>query len=217
MPWAGSHLANRPVTRRMHKEKFSRPLRLMSSAPVFANGAVTAAMAYAFNQVASSRDDAGYCDEVCEFREMREEQMGHVRRAADTASTMGDVLEEGYYTVAGGGFIAGIGRGLGRVFSRLRFGSRVGIDNARAGHIFRDAPEHLADTPPNRALLTNVANTRSARLGTDQHGNVWSASVRSDGSQVWVQMRGNVIVNGGVSQTPRTFNPATGLSRRERP
>ena len=55
MPWAGSRLENRPLSRRMHREKCRPLLRLASGAPVFANGAVTAAMAYAFNQLPSSQ------------------------------------------------------------------------------------------------------------------------------------------------------------------
>ncbi len=51
MPWAASRLENRPLSRRMHREKCRPLLRLASGAPVFANGAVTAAMAYAFNQM----------------------------------------------------------------------------------------------------------------------------------------------------------------------
>lgn len=54
MPWAGSRLENRPLSRRMHREKCRPLVRLASGAPVFANGAVTAAMAYAFSSAASA-------------------------------------------------------------------------------------------------------------------------------------------------------------------
>ena len=60
MPWAGSRLENRPLSRRMHKEKCSHQLRLASGAPVFANGAVTAAMAYAFNQMTQVPEAEAY-------------------------------------------------------------------------------------------------------------------------------------------------------------
>lgn len=33
-----------------------------------------------------------------------------------------------------------------------------------------------------------------------------------DGKQVWVSFRGNGIQNGGVNDTPRSFDPKTGLS-----
>lgn len=55
MPQARSRLENRPLSRRMHKEKCRPLVRLASGAPVFANGAVTAAMSYAF---ASARSRA---------------------------------------------------------------------------------------------------------------------------------------------------------------
>jgi len=51
MPQAGSRLENWPLSRRMHREKCRPLVRLASGAPVFANGAVTAAMGYAFNQL----------------------------------------------------------------------------------------------------------------------------------------------------------------------
>ena len=79
-------------------------------------------------------------------------------------------------------------------------------------HIFREAPDHLADTPANRALLQNVADDAATTLGTDRFGNVWSARTLEDGTQVWVQVRNGVIQNGGVNPTPRVFNPKTGLS-----
>jgi len=54
MPQAWSRPENRPLSRRMHREKCRPLVRLASGAPVFANGAVTAAMAYAFNSMSSA-------------------------------------------------------------------------------------------------------------------------------------------------------------------
>jgi len=51
MPWPPARLAKRRLSTRMHREKCSYRLRPASGAPVFANGAVTAAMAFAFNQL----------------------------------------------------------------------------------------------------------------------------------------------------------------------
>lgn len=85
-------------------------------------------------------------------------------------------------------------------------------NEAQLRHIFRDAPGHVPDTPANRQLLQSVADDATATLGTDRFGNVWSARINSDGTQTWVQSRNGVIINGGVNQTPRTFNPRTGLS-----
>ena len=57
MPPAGLCLKNQPLSTRTHKEKCRHRLRPASGAPVFANGAVTAAMGFAFNQVATSQDE----------------------------------------------------------------------------------------------------------------------------------------------------------------
>ncbi|WP_224367594.1 hypothetical protein [Hyalangium versicolor] len=88
----------------------------------------------------------------------------------------------------------------------------VTLPDKRAGHIFRDAPGHLKDTPANRQLLKDVANDPGARLGTDKFGNRWSARTNPDGTQTWVQIRNGEIINGGVNPTPRMFHPETGLS-----
>jgi filamentous hemagglutinin len=86
------------------------------------------------------------------------------------------------------------------------------IPPGRAGHIFRDAEGHLPDTSANRDLLTNVADDASTTLGTDRFGNVWSARVLPDGTQVWTQTRGDHIVNGRLNRTPRSFDPLAGMS-----
>jgi len=52
MPWAGLRPENRPLSRGMHKEKCRHRLRPASGAPVFANGAVTAAMSFSFGELA---------------------------------------------------------------------------------------------------------------------------------------------------------------------
>lgn len=86
------------------------------------------------------------------------------------------------------------------------------IDEARTRHIFREGRGHVKDTPGNRDMLRRLANDPTARLGVDKHGNTWYAQVDSSGQQVWAQVRDGRIINGGVSMTPRTFNPETGLS-----
>jgi RHS repeat-associated protein len=73
------------------------------------------------------------------------------------------------------------------------------------GHIFRNASGHLADTPANRKLLTDVATNPANRIGVDRFGNVWSSVTRADGTQVWVSTRNGVIQNGGLNQVPQTF------------
>jgi hypothetical protein len=49
-------------------------------------------------------------------------------------------------------------------------GGRHAIPEGRAGHIFRDAPGHLPDTPGNRGLLQGVADDAGTTLGTDKWG-----------------------------------------------
>lgn len=85
------------------------------------------------------------------------------------------------------------------------------------GHIFRDVAGHLPDTSANRQLLQGVANDPKGSMGTDQFGNTWSAKTLPDGTQVWTQTRNGQIINGGLNQTPRAFNPQTGLSAPVRP
>lgn len=80
-------------------------------------------------------------------------------------------------------------------------------------HIFRNAPGHLPDdTPQNRQLLIDAASDPDNYLGKDKYNNEWYSKLRSDGTQIWVKVRHGVIRNGGVNQTPRTFNPVSGLS-----
>jgi hypothetical protein len=80
----------------------------------------------------------------------------------------------------------------------------VSIDEARIGHIFRQADGHFEeDTAANRQNLIDVASRPSSLLGTDRFGNAWYAETLGDGRQVWVQVRGGRITNGGVNLTPR--------------
>lgn len=63
----------------------------------------------------------------------------------------------------------------------------------------------------------SVADDAATTLGTDKFGNTWSAVTRADGTQVWTQTRNGKIINGGVNNTPHSFNPETGLSRQQPP
>jgi filamentous hemagglutinin len=77
--------------------------------------------------------------------------------------------------------------------------------HSQLGHIFRNAPGHLADTPANRQLLTDVASNSANRVGVDRFGNVWFSLTRADGTQVWASARNGVIQNGGLNQVPQAF------------
>jgi hypothetical protein len=89
--------------------------------------------------------------------------------------------------------------------------SALAIDESKVAHIFRDAEGHFReDTDANRRLLIDVASRRTNFLGTDWAGNDWYAENLADGTQVWVRVRADKIVNGGINQSPRNF---TGLPR----
>nr|WP_242588500.1 hypothetical protein [Corallococcus macrosporus] len=93
----------------------------------------------------------------------------------------------------------------------------LGIPEGRAKHIFRSASGHLPDTPTNRRLLQELAADESARLGTDRFGNMWSARLNPDGTQLWVQVRKGEIINGGLNPVARDYNTQMGLSAPTRP
>jgi filamentous hemagglutinin len=86
------------------------------------------------------------------------------------------------------------------------------IDDARAKHIFSSREGHIPDTTENRKLLEDVANDPKAKLATDKFGNTWHARVDAFGNQVWLQVRGDIIINGGINHPARPYNPLTGLS-----
>lgn len=95
--------------------------------------------------------------------------------------------------------------------------AEIKIAEKNAGHIFRDAEGHLPDTAANRNLLTDVGSNKGNCLGTDKYGTEWYAKTQPDGTQVWAQVRNGEVTNGGLNQTPKTFNSQTGLSSPTKP
>ena len=88
---------------------------------------------------------------------------------------------------------------------------RLTIDESKVRHIFRNAEGHFReDTDANRRLLIDVASRRTNFLGTDRVGNDWYAENLADGTQVWVRVRDDKIVNGGINRRPHNV---TGLPR----
>src|ERR1700737_2707720 len=80
------------------------------------------------------------------------------------------------------------------------------IDERRTRHIFRDVEGHFPkDTLVNRQALLEVASRPANLVGTDRFGNSWFAEAQSDGTQVWAQVRQNMIVNGGLNRAPQDF------------
>ncbi|MBS9438934.1 hypothetical protein EAE91_17880 [Photorhabdus noenieputensis] len=96
--------------------------------------------------------------------------------------------------------------------SSVRPNNQVTIPKSRVGHIFRKAEGHIADTPENRKLILDAANDKTAILGGDRYGNSWSARTLPDGTQAWVQTRGDTVINAGINNPPKSYDPQTGLS-----
>jgi len=109
---------------------------------------------------------------------------------------------------------AGTSSGGGDV---LKGKDSIVLDKKRLQHTFRNAPGHLKDTPANRKLLERVANDPKCKLGPDEHGNTLHGYIQNDGTPVWVQLRDGKIINGGVNQVPKVYNPKTGLSSSQPP
>ncbi len=63
----------------------------------------------------------------------------------------------------------------------------------------------------------DVSNDSKTTLGSDKHGNEWSAKILDDGTQAWTQSRNGEVINGGVNKEPRDYNSETGLSSSTRP
>ncbi|MEO1663447.1 MAG: RHS repeat-associated core domain-containing protein [Chloroflexota bacterium] len=88
-----------------------------------------------------------------------------------------------------------------------------GFDEQRTDHIFRDADGHFSkDTPANRKKLLDVASNPDNYLGDDQFGNDWYAENQPDGEQIWAKVRNRKIINAGINDTPKSYNPQTGLA-----
>ena len=88
------------------------------------------------------------------------------------------------------------------------------IDDKYTRHIFRQKDGHLPDTPANRKLLEDLANDPLAKIGVDLYGNSWFAREDVNGNQIWVQVRGDRVINGGINNPPRLPDPKTGLAAR---
>jgi len=124
MPWAGLRPENRPLSRGMHKEECRPFVRLTSSAPVFANGAVTAAMAFSFGEAARRRS-FGQTDSTAGetlTAEQRAEVFGKVKEELiqkGLLSSDQSIKFENRFAVADPGEFGTIGRGIDG--SKIRF------------------------------------------------------------------------------------------------
>ncbi len=91
--------------------------------------------------------------------------------------------------------------------------NRIPDNDSTIGHIFRDSEGHIPDTPENRALLEDVANSVDNFRGRDKYGNEWYTMDLEDGRQVWVEARNGNIFDGGINESPKFWNSETGLKK----
>ena len=91
--------------------------------------------------------------------------------------------------------------------------NRIPDNDSTVGPIFRDAEGHIPDTSENRALLEDVANSVDNFRGCDKYGNEWYTMDLEDGRQVWVESRNSNIFEGEINETPKPWNPETGLKK----
>lgn len=94
-------------------------------------------------------------------------------------------------------------------------GKRISLptNDSQLKHIFRNKKGHLMDTSDNRVLLEDVANNKNNYVGSDNHGNQWYSRILPDKGQVWVQVRNNIIQNGGINNPPLKWNNDSGYSK----
>nr|WP_208726270.1 hypothetical protein [Corallococcus terminator] len=145
-----------------------------------------------------------------------------VQAEAQTGIRLAAVGDVGSVAVSAGTLTIALAPGAVAMTARGQSGDSTSkqaivIPEARTKHIFREAPGHLQDTPTHRRWLRELAEDESAHIGTDRFGNHWSARLNPDGSQLWVQVRGREIINGGLNQVARDYNSQMGLSAPARP
>jgi hypothetical protein len=115
-----------------------------------------------------------------------------------------EVAQDHTFTVGDGQWVVHNCGGSGPAFP---------TDTSKIGHIFRNAPGHLADdTPANRQLITDTASDSNYLVGTDKYGKEWYAQTLSNGKQAWVAVRNDIITNAGVNDTPwMNWDPERGI------
>jgi filamentous hemagglutinin len=93
-------------------------------------------------------------------------------------------------------------------------GIRFPKNPSQSKHIFRQKGGHLTvDTFANRKIFLDVANDRRNYQGADKYGVGWYSKTNSDGSQIWVKVKNNVICDAGVNKTPIVWDRETGYSK----
>jgi hypothetical protein len=104
--------------------------------------------------------------------------------------------------------MGGGGTGGGGFEGSYRLKPKWPNGEAQLKHIFSDRKGHVVDTPSNRRLIEGVVLDRSNLVGKKQRGgSELFAKLLDDGRQVWVEVRGGLIQDGGVNDIPRSFWP----------
>ena len=62
-------------------------------------------------------------------------------------------------------------------------------------------------------MLEDTANNKKNYLGKDKYGNEWYQKNLENGKQVWVEVRNGKIIDGGLNNIPKEWNPFTGLKK----
>jgi len=92
---------------------------------------------------------------------------------------------------------------------------KIIFSEKRAKHIFRNKKNHFSqDTPENRKRLLDLVSNKDYRLGMCRRGKEWYGRIVENGKQLWAEVFGGEIGNGGLNEIPNEFNSETGLSRR---
>ncbi len=68
------------------------------------------------------------------------------------------------------------------------------------------------ETPENHQLLQELVTDEENHLGKDSQGSDWYARLLPDGRQLWACVRNGQTLYGGIRNTPKPFDPRTGLS-----
>jgi RHS repeat-associated protein len=78
------------------------------------------------------------------------------------------------------------------------------IAEENVGHMFREAPGHLAeDTAENRQLLQETANNPANYVSMDPEGVATYRQILPDGRQAWAEVYNGQVTNGGVNDVPK--------------
>ena len=101
----------------------------------------------------------------------------------------------------------------GNIPDELKDKVKLPKNESQLKHIFRNEEGHLKDTQENRKMLLDLANDTKYHVGKDLRGLDWHYQINDNGTQDWVSHRNGIISDGGTNNTPREFNPETGLNR----